>query len=174
MDYFNIFIPVIGIFINITTQIFSYKYLLGKKLLKSEYFGFLCGAVVLAVSEIIAHQALEADWLSLICVNLIIYLCFSYCYFNFINMGETARRIRLLRELDEAPAGLTMKEILKRYNAQEIINIRMNRLMHNGQIVLRGGRYYVGSPVMLLISKAIVLMKLVVLGKKSEFDFHHG
>ncbi|MDD5465380.1 MAG: hypothetical protein PHP73_03450 [Candidatus Omnitrophica bacterium] len=109
----------------------------------------------------------------LIFVNLIIYFCLSYCYFNFINMGETARRIRLLRELGEAPAGLTKGDILKRYNAQEIINIRINRLMNNSQIVLRNGRYYVGSPVMLFISKAIVLMKLVVLGKKSEFDRHH-
>lgn len=174
MDYFDILIPLMGIIGNITAQIFSYKYLPVKKLLKSEYFGFLCGLIVLVACEIISYQALEADWLSLICVNLIIYLCLSYCYFNFINMGETARRIRLLRELDEMPTGLTREDMLKRYNAQEIINIRMNRLMHNGQIVLRDGRYYVGSPVMLLISKAIVLMKLVVLGKKSEFDFHHG
>lgn len=169
MDYFNILIPVIGIFTNITAQIFLYKYLLGKKLLKSEYFGFLCGSIVLIVCEILAYQAPEADWLFLICVNLIIYFCLSYCYFNFINMGETARRIRLLRELGEAPAGLTKGDILKRYNAQEIINIRINRLMNNSQIVLRNGRYYVGSPLMLFISKAIVLMKLVVLGKKSEF-----
>ncbi|MFA4854637.1 MAG: hypothetical protein WC616_04720 [Candidatus Omnitrophota bacterium] len=173
MDYFNILIPVIGIFANIAAQIFSYKYLLGKKLLRSEYFGFLYGSIALVVCTIPSYQALEADWLSLICVNLIIYLCFSYCYFNFINMGETARRIRLLRELDEAPAGLTQEEMLKRYNAQEIINIRMSRLIHNGQVLLRDGRYYVGSPVMLLISKAIVLMKLIVLGKKSEFDLHH-
>ena len=164
MDYFNILIPVIGIFTNITAQIFSYKKLPGKKLLKSEYSGFLCGAVVLSVCEAFAYKKPAADWLSLICVNLIIYLCLSYCYFHFINMGETARRIRLLREFDEAPAGLNREDMLKRYNAQEIINIRMSRLMHNGQIILRDGRYYVGSLAMLLISKAIVLMKLVVLG----------
>jgi hypothetical protein len=50
----------------------------------------------------------------------------------------------------------------------------MRRLVNNRQILLAGGRYYVGSPVMLLIAKAIVLMKLVVLGKKSEFDIQHG
>ncbi len=170
MDYFNILIPVIGIFINITVQIFSYKYLLGKKLLKSEYSGFLCGSIVLVVCETFAYEEPVVERLSLICVNLIIYFCLSYCYFNFINMGETARRIRLLRELDDAPAGLTREEMLKRYNAQQIINIRMSRLIHNGQILLRDGRYYVGSPVMLFIAKMIVFMKLIVIGKKSEFE----
>mgnify|MGYP001458472362 CR=1 FL=1 len=174
MNYFNILIPVIGIFTSIIAQVFSYKYLLDKKLLKSEYFGFLCGLIVLVICEILTYQAPVANSVALICVNLIIYFCFSYCYFNFINMGETARRIRLLRELDESPDGLTWEDMFKRYNAQEIIKIRINRLLSNGQIVLRNERYYVSSPVMLLISKAIVLMKSIILGKKSEFDGYVG
>ncbi|MDD5505564.1 MAG: hypothetical protein PHR73_02265, partial [Candidatus Omnitrophica bacterium] len=98
----------------------------------------------------------------------------SYCYFNFINLGETGRRIRLLRELYDSGSGLNKEEILSRYNAEEVVVLRMKRLVNNHQIILRAGRYYVGSPVMLLIAKAIVLMKLVVLGKKSEFDVQHG
>lgn len=170
MNYSNIFFPAIGIFANIIAQIFSYKYLLGRKLLKSEYFGFLCGAVVLIVCEIAAaNQSLAIDRVSLIGVNLIIYSCLSYCYFHFINMGETARRIRLLRELDEAPLGLSEEELLGRYNAEEIINIRMSRLINNGQIKLCQGRYYIGGPVMLFVSRIIVLLKVVILGRDSEF-----
>jgi hypothetical protein len=174
MSYFNIFIPLIGILSNISAQIFSYKYLFGKKLLKSEYFGFLCGAVVLSVCEAFAYQEPVTEWLSLVCVNLIIYLCLSYCYFNFINMGETARRIRLLRELYDSALGLSKEEILLKYNAEQVVDLRMRRLLNNHQIILRSARYYVASPVMLLISKAIVLMKLIVLGKKSEFDCYAG
>lgn len=170
MDYFNILIPVIGIFINIIAQIFLYKYLLGRRLLKSEYFGFLCGAVVLIVCEIAAaNQSLAIDRVFLIGVDLIIYICLSYCYFHFINMGETARRIRLLRELDQAPLGLTKEEMLGRYNAEEIIKIRMSRLINNGQIKLHQGRYHIGSPVMLFVSRIIVLLKVVILGRDSEF-----
>lgn len=174
MGYYNIFIPIIGMFSNITAQIFLYKYLPGKKLLRSEYFGFLCGVIVFAVCQALAYGELSLERFSLICANLIIYFCLSYCYFNFINMGETARRIRLLRELYDSGQGLNKEEILARYNAGEVIELRMRRLLNNHQIVSRGGRYYVASPVMLFISKAIVLMKLVVLGKKSEFDIHHG
>ncbi|TAM36227.1 hypothetical protein EPN54_05710 [bacterium] len=170
MDYFDIFIPLIAIAGNITGQIFSYKCLPGKKLLKSEYSGFLCGLIVLAVCQAFVHGEPAVERLSLIFVNLIIYGCLSYCYFNFINMGETARRIRLLRELYDSGLGLNREEILSRYNAEVVVDLRMRRLLNNHQIISRAGRYYVGSPVMLLIAKAIVLAKLVVLGKKSEFE----
>ena len=174
MGYFNILIPIISILGNISAQIFSYKYLLHKKLLKSEYFGFLCGVIVLAVCQAFVYGEPAVESLSLLCVNLIIYFCLSYCYFNFINMGETARRIRLLRELCDSSQGLNKEEILSRYNAEVVVDLRMRRLLNNHQIISRAGRYYVDSPVMLLIAKAIVLMKLVVLGKKSEFEIHHG
>jgi len=169
MAYFNILIPILSLCFNILTQIFSYKYILRKELLKSEYLGCLCGFILLIVCELAIREDLFKEWLFLVFANLIIYACFSYCYFTFINMGETARRIRLLRELYDAPFGLTGEEILKRYNAEEVINIRMNRLLNNGQIVLRNGRYYIGSPIMLLISRMIVFMKIIVLGRESEF-----
>jgi len=170
MDYFGILIPLIAITGNIAAQVFSYKYLLGKKLLRSEYFGFLCGVIVLAVCQALTYGDMNVERLSLVCVNLIIYLSFSYCYFNFINMGETARRIRLLRELYDSNQSLNKQEVLLRYNAEEVIDLRMRRLVNNHQIILRQGRYYVGSPVMLLIARGMVLMKMIVLGKKSEFD----
>ena len=170
MDYFNIFIPLIAIAGNITAQIFSYKCLPGKKLLKSEYSGFLCGVTVLAVCQAFARGEPAVERLSLIFVNLIIYGCLSYCYFNFVNMGETARRIRLLRELYDSGPGLNKEEILSRYNAGVVVDLRMGRLLNNHQIISRAGRYYAGSPVMLLIAKIIVLMKRVVLDKRSEFE----
>lgn len=169
MSYPNIFISVIAICVNISAQIFSYKYILIKKLLKSEYFGFLSGLASLIILQIFAYRYSLLEWFDLGCANLIIYMCLSYTYFTFINMGETARRIRLLRELGEAPAGLSKEEILRRYNAQEIIDIRINRLMNNGQIILRDGRYYLGNPTMLFISRILVCMKVIILGRESEF-----
>ena len=85
-------------------------------------------------------------------------------------MGETARRIRLLRELCDSSDGLSKEGILDRYNAKEIIDIRMKRLLGNGQVVLRNGSYFIGNPTMLFFSGIIVFMKLLILGKKSEFD----
>lgn len=174
MIYFHILIPLAGIVANISAQIFAYKYLTVKRLLKSEYFGFLCGVILLAFSEVFAYGEGAAQGFSLIFADLIIYLCLSYCYFNFINMGETARRIRLLRELSDSVWGLDKQELLSKYNAREVVGLRVKRLLNNHQIILSGSRYYIGTPVMLFISRGIVLLKLIVLGRKSEFDLNHG
>jgi len=116
------------------------------------------------------REGLSKERLALSLVNLAIYASLSYCYFSFITMGETARRVRLLCELYDAPDGLTREGILKRYNAEEVINIRLDRLLNNGQIILRDGRFYIGSPVVLFISKIIVFLKLIILGRRSEFE----
>jgi hypothetical protein len=102
--------------------------------------------------------------------NAFTYSALGYCYFHFINLGETARRIRILRELYDSKNGLSKDEILSKYNAHQIISKRIERLVNNGQIIFKDGRYYIGHPMMLLIAKIIVMMKCMVLGKKSEFD----
>ena len=102
--------------------------------------------------------------------NLLIYAALGYCDVHFINLGETARRIRILRELYETPEGLSQEEILKHYNAKHVVDMRLRRLLGNGQIIERQGRYYIGSPVMLFIAKSITALKFVILGKRSEFD----
>jgi len=161
--------PVISLFLNISIQIISYKYILKRRLLFSEYIGCACGLIILATLHFGTSSLME-EKLSLFIVNLIIYGCFSYAYFTFINMGETARRIRILRELYSSGTGLTKEEIVEHYSSRDIISVRINRLLSNKQIKLCEGRYYLDSPLMLFISKVIVYMKLVILGKKSEFD----
>jgi hypothetical protein len=99
------------------------------------------------------------------------YLSLVYWYvFGFFNLGESARRIRLLVELRAAgKQGLTLAEVLTAYNARMIVDARVDRLLAGGQMVERDGRYFIGKPVMLYGAKALVLLKLVFLGAPSEF-----
>lgn len=99
------------------------------------------------------------------------YLALAYWYvFGFFNLGESARRIRLLVELRAAgERGLTLAEVLAAYNARMIVDARLRRLLAGGQVVERGGRYFIGNPLMLCSAKALVLLKLVFLGGPSEF-----
>ncbi|NIP99144.1 MAG: hypothetical protein GWM98_01035, partial [Nitrospinaceae bacterium] len=87
--------------------------------------------------------------------NLLIFAALGYCYFHFVNLGETARRIRIVRELEESPDGLTLPQLLERYNARMILRVRVRRLVDNGQLILREGRYFIGNPTLLLISRTI-------------------
>ncbi len=77
-----------------------------------------------------------------------------------------------MRELYDSPGGLTMEELLKRYNATDIFAVRMERLIANRQLVYKDGRYFIGLRAMLLISKTIVALKQLLLSKTSEFDIN--
>jgi hypothetical protein len=103
---------------------------------------------------------------------LLAYVALVYAYvFGFFNLGESARRIRLLIELRAAgPQGLTREELLAAYNADMIVRARLARLLSAGQVVQRDGRYHVGSPLMLRLARTLVFLKRVYLGAPSEFE----
>jgi hypothetical protein len=98
------------------------------------------------------------------------YVLLAYGYaIGFFNIGESARRIRLLIELEGAgPRGLTLAELLAVYNARMIVEARLQRLLSGGQIVERSGRYYLQSRVMLGAAKALVLLKVLLLCRRTE------
>ena len=170
--YAHVLSPLLGLTVNVVSQLLSSRYAKELGLLKSVLIGFFCGFTVVIAIESAYFAVTELSLLELLgqlTLNSIIYGSLGYCYFHFINLGETARRVRIVRELFEFKNGLTMHELCQRYNSSEIINARLERMMRNKQIVNRGERYYIGKPVMLYIAKAIVLMKLVLLKKRGEF-----
>lgn len=175
LDYMwlQIAVPLIISALNVISQVICFRCLRHFGLLKSEYLGFLMGFLGFILLEwyiSIIKLITIKDFYPLSIVNLIIYLSVSFHYFTFLNLGETARRIRVLRELYEAKEGLSLSEILERYNAKMIVEVRLKRLLNNGQIILKDNRYYIGSPLMLFIAKFIIAVKLILLGKRSEFE----
>jgi hypothetical protein len=173
MVYIHILSPILSLGINTIAQVCYSRYISNKHLLKSVFFGFFCGALSLLIIELYYLKRLSLPiWTNVpsIFVNLISYSALGYCYFHFVNLSETARRIRIISELASAKEGLSSKQILERYNAREIIENRLNRLLKSGQIIYKDDRYYIGKPTMLFISQGIIFLKLLILGKKSEFD----
>lgn len=173
MMYLHVLNPIIGLTINVLVQICGVRYILNLTLLKSIIVGFVFGVLSVIGLDFYVFSPIPAsakDIISGLITNLLIYSALGYCYFHFINLGETARRIRILRELYDSQKGLSLDEILDRYNAKYIVAMRIGRLIYNGQIIEKDGRYYIGSPVMLFISRSITMLKFIVLGKRSEFD----
>ena len=169
----HVFAPVIGLVANVMTQVGFFRFFPSVGLLKSELIGFIAGMVVMGVIDFmgLGWAGNFKEIAAILATNLITYLSLAYCYFNFINLGETARRIRIIRELYDAPKSLSLEEILERYNAKHILQMRIDRLINNKQLIYKNGRYYIGNPIMLFIAKIIVAMKIVLLGKKSEYDY---
>ena len=166
----HIFSPVIGLLLNAVIQVLGCRYINAIGLLPSVFIGFFCGILCVLTIEAALFGAANlsmADACGQLLVNTITYAALGYCYFHFINLGETARRIRIIRELKGAETGLTINALLERYNVSEIIDKRLERLINNRQIVFRGGRYYIGNPSMLRISKIIGMFKRVLLNNRT-------
>ncbi len=169
--FLHILSPILGLLSNSISQLFVCRYVAKCGLFKSVVVGFLCGISGLFFIEAAYFINASVSTLEMLCqivVNLIAYTGLAYCYFNFINLGETARRIRIVRELFESQNGFSLEELLERYNASTIIDLRLQRMISKGQIVCRGGRYYIGKPLMLIIAKTIIVMKLILLKNRSN------
>ena len=169
MAYLLLLIPLLGLLVNAAAQIFLYRVRPDKGLLASIFIAFAVGifALLLCVS-VLYGEADKKDFSAQLVLDVIVYALLSYCYFHFLNLGETARRIRILRELAEASAGLTTEELLMRYNAREILERRISRLTKSGQIVLKNGRYYIKGHVVLLMARIMGFMKIAMLARESE------
>lgn len=164
--------PLAALAVNVLVQVAVFLLAPQRGLLRSELIGFVAGGVGLTLVHTFTGGVVQSssETAALLVVNLLTYGALGYGYFHFANLGETARRVRIVRELSESPDGLTLEEILKRYNAREIFDRRLRRLIGTGQIVLRDGRYYIASPVVTAMAGGVLLLKLLFLGKGSEFE----
>jgi hypothetical protein len=172
-DFILVVTPLAGLAFNVLLQVTGFRYTSRLSMLKSIVAGFLFGFVVVIIGSVfflIRNVAEFSYALGILMANILTYTALGYCYFHFINLGETARRVRILREICEAGGALSLEEILSRYNGKMILQYRMARLLNNAQVIEHNGRYIIGNPIMLFITKIIVALKLMVIGKRSEFD----
>jgi hypothetical protein len=167
--------PLIGLFVCFVAHVAVSRTAPGIPRQNGLLIAVLAGA--LAVTAIVT-PALRADlargpaadaW-GAMAVSLLAYLGFGYCYvIGFFNIGESARRIRLLIELFAARGrGLTVPEVLAVYNAQMVLDARLYRLLVSGQIAERDGRYFLRRRAMLYGARALVLLKIVLLRRRAE------
>lgn len=172
-SYLHVFLPVLGLVLNVLVQVAAFRFLGRVGLLKSIVAGFVAGLIgtlaadvfVLAAAGSGAGQAAAG-----LLTNAILCAALGYCYFHFVNLGQTARRVRILRELCDAEDGLTMGELLARYAARDMVRLRLERLVNSGQVVLRDGKYFVGRRTVLLMAKSIAALKRLVLGRRTGLE----
>lgn len=80
-------------------------------------------------------------------VSFMLYSLMCYFYVLYVyGIYESSIRIRIMRELYEAlPKGLTLEELLNRYNADYILRTRLERLVGSGQVIYDGAVYRIGK-----------------------------
>lgn len=99
------------------------------------------------------------DRVDVVLPNVITFLFLIYCYFHFFNLGETGRRIRILLELAQSPEGLTEAEILARYDGNEILSRRIDRVKMAGQLIENCDLYVARGVGMRTMARLLNLLK---------------
>jgi hypothetical protein len=141
-----------------------------ESLLSAIGIGTALAAALQLVVTLIVYPLPAPDAAGYAIVNIIIYLALLYIYINFVNMGETARRVRLLRELSAVAQGLSREELLARYNAREIVTKRLERLCATGQVVRGSDGLFKArrGSAMLRTARVLRAAKILLLGRSGR------
>lgn len=121
-----------------------------------------------AAAALFALAGVPVPWFG---PGLAMVACNAYVGFHLDNMAETARRIRILREVDAA-GGLTRESILAAYPPREVFDLRIRRLIHAGQCVERDGRLRMTGEAYSLMGSLVALGRRVVFGSARKGGDH--
>lgn len=99
-----------------------------------------------------------------------IYACLAYGYANFVNLGHASVRIRIYRELLDAPQGIQISELRDKYDEAGMLATRLTRMLEAEDLAFDGSVYRLRKTRLLAISNVIFGLKRAVLGRHSEFN----
>ncbi len=172
MDKAILLLPIGAVSINVLAQLCSYRFA-NLSYMRSVFFGFALGMTVLWLGTVGIYAAgLRSGFETLFFIvgDMGIYIGLGYVFFNFINIGESSIRVRILRELKTAGGQMPEATLLARYNDYEILNLRLGRLRSNGSVAIHDGRLTVTSQVLLVLAAIMRTMKQLLLNRRSEFE----
>jgi hypothetical protein len=149
MDILTSTIGLLSFAVFLLVQVITFRWVRPEYLLRSL---LICVAAIgllpLAMTAVLFHmEVIEASVPVWVCAGLLAsainaLLCFVYvlCVFG---PYETSVRMRLVRELEQGRQ-MTLEQLLKRYNSQTIVDVRLRRLVGSGDIVETQGLYHCG------------------------------
>lgn len=120
-------------------------------------------AVTVGTTVLVVHGDRTVTELGYVMFNVATYAALAYVYFHYVNISSLGLRPRILREIRDAPTGLSEKDILLRCDSREIVEDRIEKLTESGQLTMIEGRYHVGKPYFLWLFWTFELMKLGLL-----------
>ncbi|MEY2498944.1 MAG: hypothetical protein QOD12_2500 [Verrucomicrobiota bacterium] len=163
--------PVAALAVNVLGQIVVFRLHHGRHFLRSIVVGFALGGTVLMIAQCIYPLSSDSfeSWPEAFLVNVPCYAALSYCFFNFANLGQSSIRVRIYARVAARSDGVSVAEIARNYNEAMLMELRLQRLVESGDLVLRDGRYFLGRARFVPIAKVIFWIKRLVLGKVSEF-----
>jgi hypothetical protein len=120
----------------------------------------------IAVTIILSRGMAVADATALLVINIGTSVALAFCYFTFVNLNYTSLRVRMLRDLVEKGGYFSLDDLMQRYDADAVLDIRLHRLVKAAELRLDGSRYRLGvSRKFLLIGAFLDLVTKVLIPK---------
>ena len=111
--------------------------------------------------QFVAHT--RRDQAAFVVLNAGAYGALGYCYFTFVNLTATSLRMRLLRELLKSTApSLSTTALSSGYQAREVLDVRLDRLVKWGQIAVKNKRYVLQGTAFSVLSKIITHTRALI------------
>lgn len=163
--------PVIGLAVNCCAHV-AIARMLGpthpyRIIVRASLFGLL---VVFVIGGSLATKMTAglADATASMIVNTATYAALSFGYFSFVNLSLTSLRIRMLQELRDVGGKLSLDGLHAIYDNDEMIAIRIKRLLDGGHLVQRENRLYSKPGVFLAIARLFDGLRWFILGNRSS------
>lgn len=167
--------PVAGLLAYFVSQVALARSAQGRSPYVSLSRGFVTGLVVMSVLTALGLgqiQASRTDMTGYCLLNFVSYLALAFGYFNFVNLTVASLRIRLLEELREAGGSLSAEQLGAAYNADAVVDLRLNRLVRGGHLVERHGRLVIGRRRFMVVARIFDFLHWFIIdcGHKGEHD----
>jgi len=88
---------------------------------------------------------------------LLTYNALAYSFFHIFNMSETARRIKILNEINTTGGKMKISGLSISYSSGEMLTNRLTRLLDSRQVVRTGDRYALNSRLLYFAAKVVNL-----------------
>jgi hypothetical protein len=172
----DLLIPILAVLMNLIIQVLSFRYWKGSNYFLTIILGFGAGLTAFVLMEtLFLWQGFSKDHLlTALLVNAPTYVCLAYCYYSFVQLGQTSIRIRLYAEIASKADGLSAEEVAREYSDGSLVSVRIQRLVESGDLIKRNGAFFVGRGRLPLIGNILFTAKVFLLGKTSEFDQANG
>ena len=164
-----VFVSVIALGIKIVIQIITCQITRGQKLYQTILAGFMAGIIAVCALTILSAREMglsARDSYAYLILNALCYVCLAYGYFQSISLNVNSLRVRIAKEILAAGGQKPIESLTGEYNADQVIEARLERLTQSEQLTVRDGRYFSGKKsIFLTIGMVIDTMRWLILGK---------
>lgn len=167
-DLLFFLVPVSGLVLNAVLHVLLFKIFRDLTIVLADVIAFFIaiGAIIVAnVSIGVVGDESGIETTIQTFSNVAFFMVLGFLYFALINIGQSSLRIRVLSILTAHSDGLSPDEISEKYGNRDVVDLRLKRLLQNGQIREHNGTYFSAKPRLIYLALFFASFRRIIYGK---------